>query len=305
MTADALPANSLVPSSRRSQAGIAWFFVAPLLIGLFLFLLLPSLGVVILSFSDWKLGEKNIAFYGLANYMELFTDPVFWNSATNTALYCLFVTPISVALGVWLAVLIESSRLGRVFFRSACFLPVVSTTVAMAIVWEFLLHPTLGPVNALLVLIGIPTQRFLSDAALVLPTLAAYGIWENAGYVMVLVMAGLKTIPSDLYSAASVDGADRPWERFWTITWPMLGPTMVFVVIIILLRVVRVFETVAALTQGGPHRASEVILYTIYLEGFNYFRIGYASALTVVFLVVMLILMLIKFRLLDRAAHYQ
>ena len=121
MTADALPAYSLVPSGRRSQASIAWLFVAPLLIGLFLFLLLPSLGVVVLSFSDWKLGEKNIDFYGLANYMELFSDPVFWNSATNTALYCLFVTPISVALGVWLAVLIESSRLGRVFSAQPAF----------------------------------------------------------------------------------------------------------------------------------------------------------------------------------------
>lgn len=299
------PARSVVPHARRSQAATAWLMVGPLLTGVCLFLLLPSLAVLALSFSDWKLGDRTFGFAGLANYSELFADRVFRISATNTAVYAALVAPISVALGTWLAVLIEGSRLGRGFFRSAGFLPVVSTTVAMAVVWEFLLHPTLGPVNLAIGTLGIPAQRFLSDAAIVLPTLAAIGIWENAGYVMVLVMAGLKAIPADLYDAANVDGADRPWERFWTVTWPMLGPTMVFVSIIALIRSIRVFETVAALTQGGPRRASEVMLYTIYQEGFMYFRIGYASALTVIFVFVLLALTLLKFRLLDRAAHYQ
>ncbi|MEL6210678.1 MAG: sugar ABC transporter permease, partial [Pseudomonadota bacterium] len=189
-------------------------------------------------------------------------------------------------------------------FRSAIFLPVVSTTVAMAVVWEFLLHPTLGPVNTLVGFVGVPPQRFLSDARIVLATLAAIGIWETAGYVMVLVLAGLKSIPQDLYDAAAVDGAHRPWERFWTVTWPLLGPTMVFVTIIAMLRAIRVFETVAALTQGGPRRASEVVLFTIYQEGITYFRIGYASALTVVFLLVLVALTAIQFRLLDRRVHY-
>ena len=299
------PGPSVIPHARRSQAATAWLMVAPLLLGVCLFLLLPSLAVLALSFSDWKLGDSGFGFAGLANYRELFGDRVFRISAANTAVYAALVTPISVALGTWLAVLIEGSHFGRGFFRSASFLPVVSTTVAMAVVWEFLLHPTLGPVNLAIGLLGIPAQRFLSDAAIVLPTLAAIGIWENAGYVMVLVMAGLKAIPADLYDAANVDGADRPWERFWTVTWPMLGPTMVFVAIIALIRSIRVFETVAALTQGGPRRASEVMLYTIYQEGFMYFRIGYASALTVIFVLVLLALTLLKFRLLDRAAHYQ
>jgi multiple sugar transport system permease protein len=121
---------------------------------------------------------------------------------------------------------------------------------------------------------------------------------------MVLVMAGLKTIPRDLYDAAAVDGADRPYERFWTVTLPLLGPTLVFVVVISFLRSFRVFETVAAITQGGPRRASEVVLFTIYQEGFVFFRVGYASALTVVFVAVLLVLTLVKFRLLDRSVHY-
>ena len=297
--------SGVVPYARRSQAVIAWIFIIPFLIGFCLFQLLPSLAVLGLSFSDWKVGESHISFAGFDNYSELFSDRVFGISATNTIVYTLLVAPISVGLGMWLAITIESTPQGRAFFRSACFLPVVSTTVAMAVVWEFLLHPTLGPVNTMLELVGLQPQRFLSDSGIVLFTLAAIGIWENAGYVMVLVMAGLKSIPSDLYDAASVDAADRPWERFWTVTWPLLGPTMVFVTIIATLRAIRVFDTVAALTHGGPRRASEVILYTIYQEGFTYFRVGYASALTVVFVLALLVLTLVKFRLLDRSVHYQ
>lgn len=282
----------------------AWLFVAPATVGLIVFLVVPCVVVVGMAFTDWRLGEPGIGFAGLANFQELLSDRVFWNSAGNTATYALLVTPISVALGVWLAVAVEASTAGRAFFRSAFFLPVVSTTVAMAIVWEFLLHPTLGPLAAALRLVGLSIPGLLADASTVLPTLAAIGIWENAGYNMVLVMAALKAIPADLYDAAAVDGADRPWERFWTVTFPMLGPALVFVSIIALLRSFRVFETVAALTQGGPRRASEVVLFTIYQEGFTYFRIGYAAALTVVFVLVLLTLTFVKFRLLDRSVHY-
>ena len=294
-------------SKRRTaqqESRTAWFLVSPFLLGLLLFLILPCLGVVIMAFTDWQLGQNTIQFTGLQNLTELATDDVFRQSASNTLLYAALVTPASVLLGLWLAVLIESSPIGRAFFRSAFFLPVVSTTVAMAIVWEFLLHPSLGPVNALLSLAGIPRQSFLNNPATVLPTLAMIGIWENAGYNMVLFMAGLKAIPRDLYDAAAVDGAHRPYERFWTVTFPLLGPTLLFIVIISFLRSFRVFETVAAITQGGPQRASEVILFTIYQEGFVYFRVGYASALTVAFVVMLLTLTLIKFRFLDRRVHY-
>ncbi len=284
---------------------IGWSFVLPFLVALSMFVLAPTAAVIAISFTDWQLGRDTISFVGLENYRALLTARVPRISAANTIIYALMVTPLSVILGLWLAILIESSPMGRAFFRSACFLPVVSTTVAMAIVWEFLLHPTLGPVNSALLLFGLPAQRFLSDAALVLPTLAFIAIWENAGYTMVLFVAGLKSISAELYDAAAVDGADRPWERFWTVTFPLLGPTMVFVVIIMLLRSFRVFETVATLTGGGPRRASEVMLYTIYQEGFQFFQIGYASAITVVFVAFLLLLTLVNFRLMDRSVHYK
>lgn len=289
----------------RAEARIAWLLMAPFLLGLLVFLVLPCVGVVIMAFTDWQLGQSTIRFTGLENLSQLATDDVFHRSASNTLVYAAIVTPASVLLGLWLALLVESSATGRTFFRSAFFLPVVSTTVAMAIVWEFLLHPSLGPVNALLSLAGLPRQSFLNNPATVLPTLAMIGIWENAGYNMILFMAGLKSIPRDLYDAAAVDGAHRPWERFWTVTFPLLGPTLLFIIIISFLRSFRVFETVAAITQGGPQRASEVILFTIYQEGFVYFRVGYASAMTVAFVVLLLTVTLIKFRFLDRRVHYK
>ena len=289
----------------RQQGRLAWPFVMPFLAGLVIFLVVPCVAVVVLALTDWQLGDTAIHFTGLKNFVQLAGDDVFRRSFTNTVLFAVTVTPISVVLGLWLAVTVERSTIGRAFFRSAFFLPVVSTTVAMAVVWEFLLHPSLGPVNALMSLFGLPRHVLLNDARTVLPTLSAIGIWENAGYNMVLFIAGLKSIPADLYDAAAVDGAERPWERFWTVTLPLLGPTLLFVIIISFLRSFRVFETVAAITQGGPQFASEVVLYTIYREGFVYFHVGYASALTVIFVVLLLALTLVKFYLIDRSVHYQ
>ena len=291
-----------LPRLATTLAG--WAMVFPFALGMILFLILPCLAVLAMAFTDWSLGARQFGFVGFDNFANLFGDRVFQRSLTNTLIFAALVTPVSVAIGLWLAVLVEASIRGRAFFRSALFLPVVSTTVAMAIVWEFLLHPTLGPINTMIAAVGLPRQGFLADADSVLATLAVIGIWENAGYVMVLVLAGLKSIPSDLYDAGAIDGVDQGWSRFWAITFPMLGPTMVFVVIISLLRSLRTFDTVAALTQGGPRRSSEVLLWTIYQEGFMFFRVGYAAALTVVFVVLLLVITVVKFRVLDRAVHY-
>src|SRR5262249_11120012 len=152
---------------------------------------------------------------------------------------------------------------------------------------------------------GFPRMYFLSNAKLVMPTLAAIGIWENAGFNMVLFMAGLKMIPKELYQAAAIDGAGRAWDRFWTVTFPLLGPTLLFVAVITLLRCFKVFDIVAAITQGGPGRASEVLLFTIYQEGFNFFRMGYAAALTIVFVAGLAAIIALQMRLLGRRVHYR
>jgi len=195
-------------------------------------------------------------------------------------------------------------RLSNVL-RAVYFLPVAATLVAMAIAWQMLLHPSIGLVNTLLSRAGLPGQDWLSDRSLVLYTLAAIGVWQTVGYNMVLFLAGLAAIPPHLYDAAEVDGATRGWERFWTVTWPMLGPTTLFVAVITATTSFRVFETVATLTRGGPAFASDTLVYALYREGFVYFKAGYASAITVVFFAFTLVLTLAQFRLLERRVHYR
>jgi multiple sugar transport system permease protein len=176
--------------------------------------------------------------------------------------------------------------------------------VAMATAWQYLLHPTIGPVNNALRAIGIAGPNWLGSSDWVLTSLGAIAIWENVGFNMVLILAGLTAIPRELYAAAEVDGATSPWERFRLVTWPLLGPTMLFVIIITTIRSIRTFDTVATLTQGGPNKASEMIIWTIYQEGFTFLRMGYAAAVTVVFLLVVLALMLLQMRLVERRVHY-
>jgi multiple sugar transport system permease protein len=174
----------------------------------------------------------------------------------------------------------------------------------MATAWEYLLHPTIGPLNQLLGLVGIAPVNWLGASDWVLTSLCMIGVWENLGYVVVLFLAGLTAIPAELREAAETDGARTAWDRFWLVTWPMLGPTTLFVVTIVAIRCLRVFDTVAALTKGGPNKASEVLLHVMYLEGFTYFRIGSSAAITTVFLAVVLGLVLLQTQVLERRVHY-
>ncbi|MBR0656129.1 carbohydrate ABC transporter permease [Plastoroseomonas arctica] len=286
------------------EASAAWFLVAPAGIALFLLLLGPSAALLALSFSDWELGAPTLAWIGFENYAELATDPVFRAALSNTLVYVRVVMPASIGLGLGVALLIESGTRLRAFFRAVYFLPVVSLLVAMATAWQYLLHPTIGPVNKLLAMVGIAPVNWLGSSDWVMVSLCMIGVWENLGFVVVLFLAGLTAIPADLYAAAETDGARSGLDRFRLVTWPLLGPTTLFVVTITAIRCLRVFDTVAALTRGGPNNASEVLLHMMYREGFSYFRIGYSAAITVVFLVIVLALMLVQTRLLDRQVHY-
>jgi multiple sugar transport system permease protein len=182
------------------------------------------------------------------------------------------------------------------------FLPVTSTLIAMATVFQFLLHPKLGPINHLLTAIGIQAISFISDPQWVIPTLSMIGLWQLVGFNMILFLAGLSSIPEELYEAAALDGANGPIDRFIRITWPMLGPTTLFVMVTSCITAFKVFDTVATLTQGKS--GSEVLLYALYLEGFQYFKMGYAAALTLVFLFFILILSIVQSRLIEKKVHY-
>jgi multiple sugar transport system permease protein len=300
-------ALAILPVRRRRPVGEALaglMLTLPASIAYMLMLLLPTLAAIVLAFTDYELGAPSIAWIGLGNFEELLEDHGFRQSLRNTLVYTAIVVPASIGGALALALMIEALTRGRALFRAVFFLPVVSLPVAMATAWQYLLHPTIGPLNALLREVGVNGPAWLTSSDTVLVSLAAIGVWEAIGFNLVLFLAGLTAIPRELHHAAEVDGVASAWERFRLVTWPLLGPTTLFVVTITMIRAVRTFDSVAVLTQGGPNRASEVLLYTMYTEGFTYFRLGYSAAITLVFLLIVLALMLLQTRILDRRVHY-
>ena len=299
---------SRTASRRRLGAeiapSVAYWFATPSVILLVGTLLLPIAVMVTMSFTDYELGALDYSFLGFDNYVDLLTDRSFWKALFNTIYYVALVVPASVVIGLLLAVMVNGLKHGRKLYQIAFFLPVTSTLIAMATVWKYLLHGTIGPINHLLTAIGLPAMEFFGNPSLVMPALAIIGVWSLAGFNMVLFTAGLTAIPQELYEASAVDGIDGPIERFFTVTLPMLGPTTMFVIITTSITAFKVFDTVAVLTRGGPQGASDVLLYVNYLEGFQYMRIGLASAITVVFLGIILLLSLIQAKVLERKVHY-
>jgi multiple sugar transport system permease protein len=277
----------------RNVAGLA--LITPAAVLAVVFLLGPLLAIFVLAFTDYHLGDRALRFIGLANFTDLAHDPSFWRSLTNTVIYSAVVVPGSVALGLVTALLIDAGTSLRAFYRTVFFLPVMASLLAMAVVWEFMLHPSFGIVNAAMRALGLPPHNWLKDGHLALYVLAVIGIWQSFGFNMVLFMAGLSAIPRDLYDAAEIDGAPHAWDRFRLITWPLLAPVTVFVAITSVIRSFQVFDTVQALTQGGPNKATEVLLYTIYAEGFEFFRSGRAAAITVVFITLVVGVSLLRF----------
>jgi len=286
-----------------SRFGYAFAFPAMLLI--FGIILGPSLVVIGISLTDYELGAINWRWVGLGNYEEMLTDRTFWRSIGNTFTYVAILVPSAVLLGLAVAIMVHARTRTKRIYEVIYFLPVTTTLVAMAIVWNFVLHSKIGPVNAVLVALGFEPIGFFSDRHVVLFSLALIALWQLIGFNMILFIAGLSSIPQDLYDAAAVDGADGWVDRFLRVTWPMLGPTTMFVVVTTTITAFKVFDTVAVLTDGGPRGASEVLLFSIYLEGFEYFRIGYASALTVAFLTFILLFSIAQAWVIDRNVHYR
>lgn len=288
-----------------AEALAAWMLVGPAVFFLLVLFFLPVIGVFAIALTDWQFGARTLSFVGLANFREVFADDGFRASLVNTVIYVLIVVPGTLALGLLIALLIESGRSCRSFYRAIHFLPFMATLTAMAIAWEALLHPTIGLINQTLAAVGLPTANWLRDENTALPVLAVIGIWQNLGYAMVLFLAGLKNIPLDLYDAADVDGADLWLDRLRTVTLPMLGPVSMFVITVVALRAFESFDTVKVLTQGGPGHASDVLLYTLYRESFEYLRTGYGATIAVVFLAIVVTLTFVQARLMDSKVHYQ
>lgn len=259
-----------------------------------LLLVLPLVLVAVMSLTNWQFGSDSFDWVGLGNYAELWRDEVFRKSFANTLVYLFIVSIGSIGIGLGVALLIESHDSMRAFYRTAFFLPVASTLIAMAVVWQFLMHPSMGLLNQGLAVFGLDPVNWLNDRHVALYSLCLIGVWQMAGLALVMFLAGLKSIPSDLLDAGLLDGMHSPVDRFFRITLPHLAPTMLFVVTVCAIRSLQVFDTVHVLTQGGPSKSTEVLLHTIYSEGFGFMRMGYASAMTVVFVAAVFLLTLLQ-----------
>lgn len=283
--------------------------VGPAALALVVFIFLPVIVVIVLAFTDYQFGARSANWIGSENFSKLFGSELGRKALINTLIYAAIVIPASVVLGLLVAMglhkIADSLPSISSILRAVYFLPVAATMVAMAVSWQMLLHPSLGLMNNWISVLGLEPQQWLTDRGLVLFTLAGIGIWQSVGYNMVLFLAGLAAIPSTLYDAAEVDGASDGWSRFWVVTWPMLGPTTLFVIVVSAVSALRVFETVASMTKGGPAFASDTIVYALYREGFVYFKAGYASAITVVFFLALLLLTAIQIAFVERRVHYR
>lgn len=299
-------ATATLPNYRQAliERTVAAGFASPAVLLLLLLIIVPLGVLAFLSFTDYTLGAVDIRFVGLGNFAAVLKDDVFQRALINTLVYVAIVLPGSVILSLWVAVLVHRRKKTRSFYEIIYFMPVTTTFIAMATVWQFVLHPTLGPISAILRQFGIGGVAFLSNPSLALPTLAVIGIWQLIGFNMILFLAGLSTIPQDLYDAAEIDGCGGEIDKFLTITWPLLGPTTMFVIVTSSITAFKVFDTVAVLTHGGPIDSTNVLLYDIYLEGFQYFHMAYAAVLIFIFLAFILVFSVLQTVLIDRKVHY-
>jgi len=278
----------------RAEGRWAVFFLAPSAIGFLIFTLLPVVASLALSLVKWNLvGAPQ--WIGLGNYVRAVQDIMFWRVLRNTAAYTLGTVPTTMALSLALALALNLKIRGVTLLRGLYYLPVVAPMVAVAMVWRWLYSTDFGVINYLLSRAGLPAIPWLTSTRWAMPAVIVMSVWKGLGYGMVLYLAGLQGIPQHLYDAAAVDGANT-WQRFRYITLPLLSPTTFFVLVTSVIGSFQVFGQVYIMTRGGPANATSTIVYYIYQNGFESFRMGYASALSWLLFAVIFVFTLIQFR---------
>lgn len=287
---------------KRAETRAALLFLAPGLFIIGLFFLLPVAAVLLLSFTDFDLYALadlgNTRVVALNNYRKLLTTDVFWTALRNTLVFALVGGPLTVALSLAAALLVNA-RLARFkgFFRTVFFAPVVTTLVGVAVVWRYLYHPRFGLINHVLGWFGIPPLDWLGDTTWALPAIILLSIWKNFGYTMVLFLAGLQSIPPQLYEAARIDGAGI-WREFRHVTLPLLAPTFLFVGVITTIGYLQIFSEPYVMTRGGgPVNSTLTVVLFMYKEGFRWWNMGFAAAVAFVLFLVILAATLLQIRL--------
>ncbi|MDG4825940.1 sugar ABC transporter permease [Asanoa sp. WMMD1127] len=295
------PAGSIRRRQRLRRALTGWAFSAPYTVLFLVFMLVPVVVSLVMSFTDLRSTDLRnpfaVNFIGLDNYTRLFGDDLFLRSAVNTLVFVVIGVPLTIVLALAAATALNSGLIRfRALFRVGFYLPVVTSIVAVAVVWRFLLDPEVGLVNNLLRVVGIDGPSWLFDTKLALPSLILMAAWRNFGFLMVIFLAGLQAIPGDLYEAATLDGASR-WQQFRNVTLPLLRPTLLFGGVVTGIGYLQFFEEPFVMTQGGPLSSTLSVSYHIYNQ-FGFGNYGYAAAASYVLFVAIVALSVLQFRLL-------
>ena len=286
----------------REQRRTGILFVAVPMLLFVIFAVAPMFFACYLSFTEFKF-TRAPTWTGLDNFRLLAQDRVFKISLQNTAIYTLGVVPSGMALSLLVALLLNQKIRGIVVFRTAYYLPVVTSTVASAVVWMWMFAPDVGILNRALGIIGLPPQKWLLDTKLALPSVMFMSVWRGLGYSMVIYLAALQGIPEHLYEAAEIDGAGA-WDKFWRITLPLLKATTFFIFVTSVIDSFQVFGSVFVMTQGGPGYATTTIVHQIYLNAFKYLRMGYGAAQALILFIIIFSLSMINWFFLRSDVEY-
>jgi multiple sugar transport system permease protein len=297
------------PAARRGRGPLAgegrWAlaFLAPTLLGLGVLSAGPILATLAISLTKWDLltAPKLV---GLDNYVGLLTDDRFLKALRNTFFYTIVSVPLGLAIALGLALALNQRIRGIAWIRTAYFLPVVTSTIAIALVWQWIYNADQGLLNEVLGLVGIPAQKWLSNPTLAMPSIVAMSIWQGLGTNVIIFLAGLQAIPGELLDAASVDGAGR-WARFRNVVLPLLTPSIFFTGVLALIGSFQVFDQIFVLVKPRPTDATITVVYFIYENGFKFFKMGYASAASWVLFLIVAVFTAIYFRSQGRWVHYQ
>ncbi len=286
----------------RTRAG--WWFSLPALLLIGVFFLLPVVAALLLSFTDFDLyalaDPANLRYIGLDNYRTLLVTPLFWQALGNTAFFVVLGVPLSLLASLGAALLVDS-RLARFrpLFRTALFAPVVTTLVAVALIWRYLLHTRYGLINYLLTHLGLPAIDWLGDPHWSMPSIVLLAVWKNFGYNMIILIAALQAIPEDLHDAARLEGAGA-WARLRHITLPLLTPTLALVGILTVSGYFQLFAEPYVMTQGGPLQSTLSVLYFMFDQGFTWWKLGSASSVAFVLFALILLITALQLRLTRR-----
>ncbi len=283
-------------SLKKRKTLVAYSFILPNLIGFLIFTFVPIVFSLLLSFCEWNSGGK-IKFVGLENFIYMFTkDKSFVKSLLNTLYYTAVTVPVTLAFALGLAILMNKPLKGKVFFRSVLFFPYVASLVAIAVVWMALFNPDRGPINSMLMALGIENPpRWAASTTWAMPTIIGLTVWKGVGYYMIVYLAALQGVSGDLYEAAALDGANK-WQQFRHVTWPGVMPTTFYILMMLMVSAFKSYDTMYITTQGGPGEATKVLAYHIYNTAFVSSKFGYASALAMILFAIVITVTFIQFK---------